>query len=184
MDYIKTLPEIDSENVAVIGHSRLGKTALLAGAVDERFRYVISNDSGCSGAALFRGKTGERIERITRLFPYWFCPEFKAYTGKDEEIPFDQNYLLGLIAPRFLCVGSSAEDANADPESELLCTAAANEAYALYGLRGLVYDKNSMPSAPADYSDGEIHYHLRAGTHFLSRRDWASYMNFIESKMR
>lgn len=183
MDYMQTLPEIDTSNIAVIGHSRLGKTALFTGAMDERFHYVISNDSGCGGAALARGKTGETIEKITNKFPYWFCPGLKDYAGKEDEMPFDQNFLAGLIAPRFLCIGSSVEDATADPKSEFLCALAANEAYAWYGKRGLVYDGAAdLPAVPSEYSEGDVHYHIRTGVHFLSRRDWLCYMKFIDSK--
>ncbi len=182
MDYIETLPYIDTDNVAVIGHSRLGKTALLAGALDERFKYIISNDSGCSGAALTRGKCGEQISDITASFPHWFCPRYKRYSGRTDALPFDQHYLLALSAPRHLMIGSAEEDLWADPESEFLSLALASEAYGLFGRSGLVCG-DGIPKAPAVLGDGDALYQVRRGEHYLSREDWNIYMNFIKSKL-
>ncbi len=181
MDYLPRFSEVDLDHVAVIGHSRLGKTALLAGAMDERFRYVISNDSGCSGAALSRGKGGETVENICDRFPFWFCPGYKRYAGKENEMPFDQHYLLSLIAPRHLMVGSAEDDLWADPKNEFLSTVAANEAYALYGKKGLVHN-NAFPSPDTELDEGDCLYHYRRGEHYLSRLDWNAYMDFIDKK--
>lgn len=181
MDYIPSCKNVDSEQVAVIGHSRLGKTALFCGAMDERFRYVISNDSGCTGAALSRQKEGESIAQITDRFPYWFCPRYLRYAGKENELPFDQHFLLSLIAPRHLLVGSAEDDRWAGPENEFLCTVAANEAYALYGMRGLVH-QNAYPAPDTDLAEGDCLYHYRRGEHYLSRLDWNAYMDFIDKK--
>lgn len=181
MDYLPNFENVDLDHVAVIGHSRLGKTALLAGAMDERFRYVISNDSGCSGAALSREKEGERIEQICDRFPYWFCPRYKRYVGKESEMPFDQHFLLSLIAPRHLMVGSAENDLWAGPKNEFLSTVAANEAYALYGMKGLVHN-GTLPSPDTDLSEGDCLYHYRRGDHYLSRLDWNAYMDFIDEK--
>ena len=180
MDYVCTLPCIDTENVAVIGHSRLGKTALFTGAVDERFKYVISNDSGCSGAAISRGKTGETIERICKVFPYWFCPAYGENTNPDEKT-FDQNFLHALVPPRHLMVGSSEGDAWADPAGEFLGCASANFVYEIYGMKGLVFGE-SVPAAKAVLDEGDSLYHIRHGEHYLSREDWGVYMDFIEKK--
>jgi len=181
MDYLPRFENVDLDHVAVIGHSRLGKTALFTGAMDERFRYVISNDSGCSGAALSRGKEGETIENICDRFPYWFCPRYKHYIGKEHEMPFDQHFLLSLIAPRHLMVGSAENDLWADPRNEFLCTAAANEAYALYGMQGLVHH-DAFPSPDTELAEGDCLYHYRRGGHYLSRLDWNAYMDFIDKK--
>ncbi|MBR2467345.1 MAG: hypothetical protein IKB38_10510 [Clostridia bacterium] len=181
MDYIETLPEIDAENVAVIGHSRLGKTALVTAAFDERFKYAVSNDSGCSGAAISRGKTGESTERITQSFPFWFCPRYKDDAEAQSKC-FDQNYLTALIPPRHLLVGSAEDDAWADPKSEFLGCASANSVYGIYGMKGLVYGED-YPEAKTVLADGDSFYHVRKGPHFLSREDWNVYMDFIESKM-
>lgn len=181
MDYIPLCENVDAEQVAVIGHSRLGKTALFCGAMDERFRYVISNDSGCTGAALSRQKEGESIAQITERFPYWFCPRYLRYAGKEDLMPFDQHFLLSLIAPRHLLIGSAEGDRWAGPENEFLATAAANEAYALYGMQGLVH-QNEFPAPDTELDEGDCLYHYRRGTHYLSRRDWNAYMDFIDKK--
>ena len=182
MDHIETLPEIDHENVAVIGHSRLGKTALVTGAYDERFKYVISNDSGCTGAALSRGKGGESVSRITEVFPYWFCPRYVANAPIYDTRGYDQNFLLALSVPRHLMIGSAEEDLWADPVSEFLCLCETNRVYELYGMRGLV-TPDEIPTAKAVLCDGDALYQLRQGMHYFSREDWLAYMDYIDSKI-
>ena len=183
MDYIQSLDEIDKDNVAVIGHSRLGKTALVAGGFDERFKYVISNDSGMSGAAITRGKIGEDAETITRVFPFWFCPWFINHAKESDKHEFDQHFLTALTVPRHLMVGSAELDTWADPTSEFLGTLAVNEAYAIYGMRGLVHC-GEVPMAETDLNEGDSHYHIRRDTHYLSYRDWDSYMTFIDKYVK
>ena len=182
MDYIETLDNIDLDNIAVIGHSRLGKTALVAGAFDERFKYVISNDSGCSGAAITRGKVGETVEVITNVFPFWFCPNYKTERDSFEDLGYDQHFLLALTAPRYLCIGSAKEDLWADPESEFLAAYLASEAWEQYGKVGLV-TPDAIPTPKTVLPEGDVMYQLRFGTHYLSREDWGEYMRYIKSKM-
>ena len=182
MDYIETLDEIDTENVAVVGHSRLGKTALLAGGFDERFKYVISNDSGCCGAAIERGKVGETYKVITDVFPYWFCPSFVKKAGEGKEFSFDQNYLLALSVPRTIIIGSAEEDLWADPASEFLCLASVNDAYKIYGKQGLVHN-DEIPTPVTLLKDGDSCYHIRHGKHYLSRKDWRAYMTIINERL-
>ena len=179
MDYIETLPEIDKDNVAVVGHSRLGKTALVAGGYDERFKYVISNDSGCSGAAISRGKIGESVPRITTTFPYWFCPRYNEEAPNSDSASFDQNFLAALTVPRHLMVGSAEEDTWADPESEFMNTVMTNEAYAIYKMKGLVHN-GDVPSPKTVLGEGDALYQLRHGSHYFSLEDWEEYMNFID----
>lgn len=185
MDYACALDCIDLDNVAVVGHSRLGKTALVAGGFDERFKYVISNDSGCSGAAITRGKVGESMERICEVFPHWFCPSYvnTAQNGGIEALDFDQHFLLALSVPRHLLIGSSKEDAWADPASEFLSLLAVEPAYGIFGMKGLVHE-NKIPEAKTYLGDGEAMYHIRTGTHYFSREDWQAYMDYIESCMK
>ena len=179
MDYIETLADvIDLENVAVIGHSRLGKTALLTGGFDQRFKYVISNDSGCAGAAIERGKVGERYDKISNVFPYWFCPRFNEDAANGVDFPFDQSYLLSLSVPRHVIVGSAVEDLWADPVSEFLGAASLRGAYELYGLKGLLHN-DEIPTPRTVLSKGEVAYYVRPGTHYLSRHDWNTYMDII-----
>lgn len=183
MDYIETLGDIiDLNNVAVIGHSRLGKTALVTGGYDKRFKYIISNDSGCCGAALESGKVGERYERISRVFPYWFCPAFNRDVGVGNPLPFDQNHLLSLSVPRCLIIGSAKEDLWADPTSEFLGAASLEGVYKLYGKHGLIHN-DEVPTHPSVLDKGDAVYYLREGTHYLSRHDWNTYMDIIERRL-
>lgn len=178
MDYIQTLDGIDKDNIAIVGHSRLGKTALLTGAFDERFKYTISNDSGQSGAAISRKKVGENIKCICERFSYWFCSNYKKYSNNEEMLPFDQHYLLSLVAPRNLYVASASKDTWADPKSEFLCCTAINPVYALYNKKGLVYN-DEYPISGTKLLDGDIGYHFREGCHYLSRYDWNTFMKYI-----
>lgn len=182
-DYLETTDWADMKNLAVSGHSRLGKTALLAGALDSRFAFVYSNDSGCSGAAVYRGKVGEDIQKITDRFPYWFCPSFAEYSGRDCELPHDRHQHMAMIAPRNVYVASAEKDLWADPASELLCCVAASPAWELYGKKGICVSE--MPEAPAHFHDGSVGYHVRKGSHYLSREDWRlfiAYMNRHKNK--
>lgn len=178
MDYVQTLNEIDKENIAIVGHSRLGKVALLTGAFDERFKYTISNNSGQSGAAISRKKKGERIKCICKRFSYWFCSNYKKYSGKEDLLPFDQHYLLSLIAPRNLYIASSSEDMWADPKSEFLCGVAINPVYKLYNKLGLDCI-DQYPVIGVKLWNGNIGYHLREGCHYLSRHDWNMFIEYI-----
>ncbi len=183
MDYIEVLPEIDRNNVAVVGHSTLGSAALLAAAFDERFRYAIANNSGASGASISRGNIGESIEELCYTSPHLFCPRYCDVT-EPEKKSFDQNFLTALIPPRHLLVGSAEEDTWSDPLGEFLGCASANSVYEIYGMKGLSYEGCDFPRAPAVLNDGDSSYHIRCGLHFFSREDWNVYMDFIEAKMK
>ena len=186
MDYlVAERKELDTEKVALIGHSRLGKTALWCAAQDERFAAVISNNSGYGGAASSKRGEGERITDFIRLgSDDWFSESFKDFSGeKEDSKPYDQSFLLALIAPRYLLVGSAELDRGADPKSEFLTTAHASCAWELLGEDGLVRS-DDMPSAGAFLGDGNILYHYRKGKHFLSRDDWAAYIRFLDKKYK
>ncbi len=183
MDYAQTLPMLDQNRSVICGHSRLGKTALVCGATDERFKFVYSNDSGCNGAAITRDKVGEKVADSIRLVPYWYCDNYKKYVNRASEMPFDQHYLLASIAPRYLYVASAVEDEWADPDSEMLGCVAATPLYNELGLDGLVCE-DRLPKVGDTYHDGHIGYHLRAGEHFFSREDWQKAMAFIKKKSK
>jgi len=175
LDFAETLSDkLDMDHAAVCGHSRLGKTALLAGATDTRFKYVYSNDSGCSGAAITRGKRGEDVEYICKTFPYWFCENYYKYANNEDSMPFDQHFLIACSAPRYVMVGSAAEDIWADPEMEMLSCYAASEAFES-GFKC----ENRLPEIDDVYIEGNPGYHLRAGKHYFSRKDWHRIIEFI-----
>ena len=181
LDYALTLPTLDPARSIVCGHSRLGKTALLAAATDPRFAIAYSNDSGCSGAALSRAKNGERVRDICKRFPYWFCENYLAYVDREDEMPFDQHWLIGAIAPRPVLVGSASEDAWADPCSEQLSCMAASVPYERAGVQGLICPDRLAEVGEA-FLEGNIGYHLRAGEHYFAREDWHRLIEFVRKK--
>ena len=181
LDYAEEEPRLDKARAMVCGHSRLGKTALLCGATDTRFYLAHSNDSGCSGAAVTPGKVGERVADITQRFPYWFCENYKQYAGREQDMPFDQHYLIAAMAPRLAYVASAWEDTWADPASELLSCVAATPAYEALGLTGMVCE-DRLPMIGDEYHEGHIGYHLRAGLHYFGREDWLRLMSFEKKK--
>lgn len=179
MDYAETLDCLDLDCSVVCGHSRLGKTALLAAATDERFKFAYSNNSGCSGAALSKGKMGETIEDICKKFPYWFCENYLKYVKREDEMPFDQHYLAASIAPRYVYIASAKEDIWADPVSEMLTCVAISEIYEKYGKRGFVCEER-LPQVGDEFHYGSVGYHLRAGLHYFSREDWLKIIKFVK----
>ncbi len=167
--YVSSLNEIDTAQIAVTGHSRCGKAALLCGATDTGFSAVMPNGSGCCGAALSRGKTGENIAGIQAFFPHWFAPAFRQYAGKEGKLPFDQHFLLAVVAPRLLHVGSGSDDDWADPQNEHLGTYLASKVWTLYGEDGI---PAQMPESDTVQVCGHVGYHLRKGPHKLDTYDW------------
>ena len=178
-DYLQTDAAIDASKLALVGHSRGGKTALWAGAQDERWALVVSNNSGCGGAALSRDKGGETIAGINRGFPHWFCEKFHAYGGRESELPVDQHQLLALVAPRLLYVASASDDAWADPDAEFHAAVAASPVYQLWGQLGL--PSPMMPDVNIAMSGGRIGYHRRGGKHDLTPFDWARFLDFADA---
>ena len=180
-DVLVEVDEINSERIAVVGHSRLGKTALWAAAQDERFGLAIANNSGCGGASLTRRAFGESLAEITRRFPHWFAPQFVAFAGRETELPVDQHHLLSLLAPRPLYVASAQDDAWADPQGEFLSCLAASRQWQFWDRRGVETTQWPAVHQPVGQSVG---YHLRAGGHGVTDYDWAQWLDFADRQWR
>lgn len=177
MDYIETDDTFDKNNVAVVGHSRGGKTALWTGATDERFSFVVSNSSGCMGAAILRDKLGEHLDFIT-AHTDWFCKNLDSFVENEDMLPVDQHMLLACIAPRLLYVESNSLDEWADPASERKSARLASEVYSLYGLDGVIMPEEPLLDTP--YHEGSIGYHVSEGKHKIRKHDWEKFIAFWE----
>ena len=181
LDYLGTDPGIDPARVAVIGHSRLGKSALWAGAQDQRFAMVISNESGKGGAALMKRNFGETVEHLNSRFPYWFCGNFKRYSNATQDLPFDSQFLLSLVAPRPLYVASAAGDFTLDAKGEFFAAVGAGPVYRLFGKE----DLGTMDMPPVDRPIfHQVGYHIRPGKHEMTSYDWDQYLKFANLHFR
>lgn len=181
MDYFETDADVDEANIAVFGHSRLGKAALWAAAQDERFKAVISNESGCGGAALSKRQFGETVRRINSSFPHWFAGKFKDYNENEEALPVDQHMLISLIAPRAVYVGSAQGDQWADPRGEYLSLKLADKIYEIYGEERLPLES---PDVNKSQQIGKRGYHIRSGKHEVTRLDWLHYLDFADKWLK
>jgi hypothetical protein len=181
LDYLETDPALNAHKVAVFGWSRLGKAAIWAGAQDERFAMVISNESGKGGAALSKHLAGETVEHLNQAYPYWFCKNFRQYSKNERALPFDQHEILALIAPRPLYVASAIEDTGSDPLGEFLGAQTASPVWRLLGETGLTSQELPAVDQPVQ---GRVAYHVRSGGHDVTEFDWTQYLDFADHFLR
>jgi len=180
MDWIETEPLLDAKHVAVVGHSRGGKTALVTAVYDKRFAMACSNCSGCSGAKLnhIDLPKSEHVAQIVKNFPYWFCQNYFVHANMEDKWRVDQHEFIALIAPRLVCVASATKDNWAGQPGEWWSAKLASPAWELYGRKGLVAD--AMPAPDTPQQDGDVSYHIRTGIHNLTPYDWDRYMDFAD----
>ena len=178
-EYAQTLTEIDKRYISFVGHSRLGKTSLLAGAFEERVFCAFVNNSGCSGAALSRNKKGETIEKICDVFPFWFCENYYKYKNNEDELSFDQHFVIAANYPHRVYVSSASLDSWADPDNEYLSCVAASKYFEQRGKTGFVHP-DRLPYENEELQEGYIAYHRRYGSHWINRTDWLNFIKYIK----
>lgn len=181
MDVFEKEPGVDGSKVAVYGFSRLGKAALWAAASDSRFAMILSQESGAGGAKLFRRGLGEDIARLSSVFPHWFTERFSHYAGKDRELPFDQHWVMALVAPRPMHVASAKEDRGADAEGEFASLQAVDPIYRWLCGEGL--DVQEWPGL-GQVAKGRLGYHVREGGHDVLPFDWECHLDFMDLHFR
>jgi hypothetical protein len=177
VDYLVTIPEIDKDRIAVVGHSRLGKTAILAAALDERIALAIPLQAGCGGTAPSRGKAGESVKQINDHFPHWFNGAFKDFNTQPDRLPFDQHCLVALVAPRPVLFANAVEDTWANPEGQFDVLKAADPVYRFLGVEGL--EAQRMPPT-GKLLNSRLGYYIRPGKHSMTRADWAVFLDFAD----
>ena len=177
VDHLVTERDVDSHHIAAVGHSRNGKTALLAAAFDERIALAIPHQAGCGGTAPSRGKIGESVQRINTSFPHWFNARFKQFNEAPERLPFDQHCLVALCAPRPVLFSNAQEDQWANPSGQFEVLKAADPVYRFLGAEGLA--AKEMPP-PRQLVDSRLGYYIREGKHSMTADDWGVFLNFAD----
>ena len=181
VDYLVTDKALNPNRIAAVGHSRNGKTALLAAAYDERIAIAFPHQAGCGGSAPSRGKTGESVKAINDRFPHWFNGEFKKFNEAPESLPFDQNGLVALCAPRPVLFSAAQEDQWANPAGQFQVLQAADPVYRFLGVEGLA--ATEMPPH-GKLVTSRLGYYIREGKHSMTAGDWNVFMDFAEAQWR
>lgn len=180
--YLQSNPAVDAKHVAVTGHSRLGKAADWAAATDQGISALLSTESGKGGQSIQRRESGETVKHLVDEFPYWFCPQYARWVGRDRQIPADGNLLLSLMAPRPMYVASAHGDRWADPKGEFLSASSASTVYSLLGTKALPVAA-PMPAVDQPVGlEGNVAYHVREGKHDVTAFDWANYLDFLDER--
>ncbi len=192
IDYLVTDPQLDPQRLALVGHSRNGKTALLAAALDPRVALVVPSQAGCGGTAPSRvsaelaaeGPNGratvETVKRINTSFPHWFCGNFKAFNEEPARLPFDQHELIALCAPRPVLLSCATEDLWANPAGQFVMLRGANPVYQLVAGEGL--GATAMP-AVGELLSSRLGYYIRPGKHEMNRGDWKVWLDYADKWM-
>jgi hypothetical protein len=180
VDYLATDPDVDAKRIAVVGHSRLGKTALLAAAMDERIAMAIPLQAGCGGTAPSRGTVGESVERINTSFPHWFNDTFPKFNEQVDRLPLDQHSLVALVAPRPVLFSNAVEDTWANPDGQFEVLRAADPVYRFLGVEGLAA---STPPEVNHLVNSRLGYFIRPGKHSMTRVDWEAFWDFADQHL-
>lgn len=187
MDYLEQETLVDAGRVALLGHSRLGKAVLWAGAKDTRFRVIFPVNAGCCGTALSRRCVGETVECVNEFSHQWFCGNFRQFSHREQEMPFDQHEVLALLAPRPVYVASAEDDRWSDPLGEFLGLKGAEPVYALYGQPGIMTGDKAQEQWPAvdcPAASGTLAYHIRKGPHAVLLYDWQQFLRFADRYLK
>lgn len=181
VDYLVTRDDIDHARIAAVGHSRNGKTTLLAAAMDERIALAIPHQAGCGGTAPSRGTVGESVLRINTAFPHWFCDNFTLFNADTSRLPFDQHCLVALCAPRPVLFSNAQEDQWANPDGQFDVLKAATPVYKFLGADGLAAE---APAEPGKLIASRLGYYIRPGKHSMNRDDWKVFLDFADEHLR
>jgi hypothetical protein len=182
MDYFVTDKDIAKDKVALVGHSRGGKTVLWAGAEDQRFAMIVANESGAGGAAIARRRFGETIARLNTSFPHWFCSNYRKYNNSEENLPVDTHELLAMIAPRALYIDCASEDLWGDPKGCYLALYNSLPVFRLFGINSELPE--AVPQLDKQVISGKVAFHIRSGEHNLKLQDWNFFMDFADKVMK
>jgi len=177
VDYLVQDKSIDGRHIAAVGHSRNGKTALLATAFDDRIAMAIPVQAGCGGTAPSRGTVGESVKQINDRFQHWFNAAYKSFNTTTDQLPFDQHCLVALCAPRPVLFPNAEADQWANPQGQFEVLRAADPVYRFLKAGGL--DATEMP-ATGHLVSSTLGYFIRPGNHSLKPIDWAAFLDFAD----
>jgi hypothetical protein len=171
VDYLETQSFADKSKFIALGHSRLGKATLVAGAFDERFALCAPAGSGCAGTGAYRfnGKARngrEGLNEIVKNFPQWTIPSLVEFSNRVERLPFDQHWLIDLVAPRLFIAADGLDDTAASVNALVQSYLAAQPVYALLGV------------------PDHLGINFRPGPHRLAMEDWSAILDFADQQLR